>query len=435
MATYAGFFALILVGIVAGEGTRRIVKHEIATWGVYAVFAVVIAAYVWQASLPPVYLSDFKKAYYPSGEIIRTDPELLYPDDVALLFVNIPIVAWLFVPFSYLDIDTAGAIMTALGLLAIVVSFVALVALGKLARNEAAMLAGAFVISGPLYYSVREGNTTHFVLLALIGMVWLAGSGKYGWAGLLLGAASIIKPPLALVALPFLIRQRWDFVTTFAATGLVVCGLSLAIYGIDLHRDWYDYAVRPYAERPLGAENVQSIDGVLARLYTDDHLDDFTPIEELGAGFRLIRTALAGALFIATAFVLWRARRDDAPRALWADASIAMILALLIAPTSWTHYYLLLLLPIALILAGGLGVAWSPIRVVLFAAAVAMVSPPVLYVNPNAPLLGWFVTHVFMSHYFFGGLLLLGLLLEARWRISGDLVEQRAGSERELVAA
>ena len=418
MKVYALYFAVIVAGLASGHLSRRLRQPAAATWCIYAAFGAMVALVIWQYSAPEVLLNDFKRAYYPAGEIIRDDPGEFYRGE-PLQFVNIPIIAWLFAPFTFWNVNAAGALMTVLGVAAVVASVVALAAYGRLPRERAALLAGVFIISGPLFYSLREGNTTHFILLVLIGVIWCAHIGKYGWAGLLLGVATLIKPPLALIAVPFVVRRRWGLVSSFAMTGLVVTGLSLAIYGIDLHRDWYDYAVRPYSQHPLGAENVQSLDSVLARFFTGEYLDRFVPIESLGTGFRVLRTAIAAAMVLAAAFVIWRGRAAGESAEL-VDACIALCLAIMLAPTSWAHYYVLLLLPVGLMLAGTLGVPWTRPRLALAVIGVALISPPVHYVAPNYPILDWLVPRVLISHYFFGGLVILTLFLEARWRRPGE---------------
>ncbi len=59
---------------------------------------------------------------------------------------------------------------------------------------------------------------------------------------------------------------------------------------------------------------------------------------------------------------------------------------------------------------------------------VILISPPVIFVDPDYALLDWLVPRVLISHYFFGGLVILGLLLESRWRL------ETAGEPEESVA-
>ncbi|MEB3219575.1 MAG: hypothetical protein VKN72_25525, partial [Nostocales cyanobacterium 94392] len=67
-------------------------------------------------------LTDFSGAYYPAGKLVTENPEQLYKlSNIDIFgFVNIPIVAYLFVPFSWLDPTTAKVAFTFLGIVAFI---------------------------------------------------------------------------------------------------------------------------------------------------------------------------------------------------------------------------------------------------------------------------------------------------------------------------
>jgi hypothetical protein len=399
-----------MTGSRANSGSARAGRRW-ATWLASGVAALVIMAFFWSVSEPPVPLGDFRKAYYPAGALLRADPAALY--QFPPKFNCIPIVAWLFVPLSWLSAPAAGVVFTLLGALAVGLTCYGLIRLTGVAGWRRAGLAGLFVVNGPLYNSLREGNLTHFVLFLLFVALDCMEKRRDAWAGVLLAIAGIVKPPVLPVAALLVLRWRWRALAGFGGALLGIGGASLALYGLDLHVAWYRDCVQPFVHAPIGAFNVQSVDGFLARLWTDGrYLHSWWPIANLGLGFVVLRSILLALLVCPTAWVLWRAPQAATAQRL--DFSILLCLALLISPTSWTHYYLLLLLPIGLHVGGMLGTPSGRSGAALFWLAVASISPPVTAPTLGAGALHSPVASLLISHYFFGGVLMLGVLLGAR---------------------
>src|SRR5215211_6610641 len=73
--------------------------------------ALACAAAMLSLTSGPV-LIDFVKAYHYAGQAIVTDPAALYACTRAQCYVNLPIIAWLFVPFGYLEPYTSGVIFS-----------------------------------------------------------------------------------------------------------------------------------------------------------------------------------------------------------------------------------------------------------------------------------------------------------------------------------
>jgi hypothetical protein len=401
-----------MTGSTAHSGSAREGRRW-AIWLVSGVAALVIMAFFWSVSEPPVPLGDFRKAYYPAGALVRADPAALY--QFPPKFNCIPIVAWLFVPLSWLSEPAAGAVFTLVGALAVGLTCYGLIQLIGVAGWRRAALAGLFVVNGPLYNGLREGNLTHFVLFLLFVALHCMEQRRDAWAGALLAIAGILKPPVLLVAGLLVLRWRLGALAGFGGALLGIGGASLALYGLELHVAWYRDCVQPFVDAPIGAFNAQSVDGFLARLLTDGrYLHSWWPIANLGPGFVVLKSILVALLVCPTAWVLWRTRRAATATAQRLDFSILLCLALLISPTSWTHYYLLLLLPIGLQVGGMLGIPAGRRWSALFWLAVALISPPVTAPTPGAGALHSPMASVLVSHYFFGGVLMLAVLLCAR---------------------
>jgi hypothetical protein len=374
-----------------------------------------VVAYMFRASQPARFLNDFKKAYYPAGEAaLDGNIDALY-DTFPPTFTNIPIVAWLFAPFALLEVDAAGILFTTLGLGAVLAAVWLSIKYGRLTSINLVWFVGVVAFNGPMYNSIREGNTTHFVWLAIIAGMMLAEARRATKGGLLFGISAVMKPPLGLVSVPWLFRAMWAPFVAFAATCAGIALLSLLLYGWDVHRAWYERCVQPFAREPLGASSVQSLDAVLARLVVgDEYLSDFEPIARFGTTFWMVRVALAGAIALGSVAVCLRWRAGDAGALVRQEICIAICIAILIAPTSWAHYYLLLLIPVALALGRRLGIPDRPEFWMLLAVSIALISPPVVALDSQNEAVRAFMGHVGFSHYFVGGLLMLVLLLAGR---------------------
>lgn len=351
-------------------------------------------------------LIDFVKAYHHAGVAAVTDPSTLYDCTRAQCFVNVPIVALLFVPFAPLDPYVAGAVFSVLGFAAVAA------AMARLGRGDASgAVLWLVLLNGPLYYSVRIGNTTHLLLWLFVAVFGSIERGREWRAGALLAAAAILKPPLVLFLPYLLLRRRYAAAAVMAGCGAAALLLSVSLFGMDLHRFWFRQFVVAHGSEALGAYNVQSAGGFAAHLLTRGHLHDWYPLA-MGAAFHRLRTALVLAVVACAAGVCWRSGVPRS-RAAWdAELSLVLTVAILAAPIAWTHYYLLLLVPIAALASGRLPVAagarWP------LAAAVWLMSLPVVAFGLQGRIANAVYERLLVSHYFFGGLLLLGVLAAAR---------------------
>ena len=416
MENYAFYLLLIAVGVGLFFVVRRRPDWGWLVWTTYAVLAVVMAGFLWGVSEPQAFLSDFHKAYYNAGRLVHEDPSSLYDEEPAA-FVNVPIVGFLFTPFSELPRKVAAGIATLLGLGVIALAYALLVALAQLTFQRAMLLAGLFVINGPLMNSVREGNATHFVLGALVGALCCVRWNFPVVGGVLLAFCIVMKPPLAMLVLALLLYRKWKTLGALIASLGVVAVASLAIFGWDLHVTWYERIVEPFQQHPLGAFNVQSADGFLARLFVGgDHLTDWTAIQDISSAFAPIRT-LVVLLLLGSAAVVWLVSRRATGSDMFAlDFATLLVLSVVVGPITWSHYYALMLIPFALILGGQIPFGESRPWLVYMGIAILLVSLPVIQIAD--PPLGEFVPRFVISHYFYGGVLILGAMLTTRLRLA-----------------
>jgi len=376
-------------------------------------------AVLWAISEPSDLFSDFYKAYFPAGEQLWLHgPAATWEtgEAAAVGFVNIPILAWLFVPLSMLGDPAAGWTFLALGVAAMAAAYWLLHRLGQLDGTLGALVAFAILANGPLVNSLREGNTTHIILLVLIVALVLWRAGEQYAAGLLFGLCALFKLPLMLIGFYFLVRRRWHVV----AGGATMIGgavlLSLLVFGIDINIGWYRNCVEPFMGGVIAAFNVQSVDGFLARLESGPaQLTEWTP-QAAALWHKVVRSVVLAAMFVFTFVAIYRGG-DGTPAAGRAgerdllEFSTVLVLAVVTSPVSWSHYYLLLLLPWALHVGGRLGLPDDGATRWLMTGGMLLASLPVIMPVLEPGLIGALVSRTLVSAWLFGGLLMLAALL------------------------
>ena len=355
-------------------------------------------------------LIDFDKAYLYAGHAAITDPSTLYECNRGQCFVNIPIVAWLFVPLALLNASVAGIVFSAAGVILL------LAAVRRMAHGAAAgTIVWLVLLSGPAYYSVRIGNTTHMLLLVLLVAFDRLVADRQAEAGAILAGAALLKPPLALFLPYFMLRRNVRASVAMAACAACAVAASIAWFGIDLHRFWFREFVLNQGSRPIAAYNVQSVNGFLAHLLTRGHLRDWYPIDA-GARFSMMSAGLTAVMVAAVIISCWRAGPARSSAARQAELWLVLCLTVLIAPISWTHYDLLLLIPGA-----ALASQWASLeqrsRVGLVAALV-LISPPVVVLSIQNRIGNALYERVLISHYFAGAVAMLAVLIAERQRIA-----------------
>jgi hypothetical protein len=285
-----------------------------------------------------------------------------------------------------------------------------------------------FFLNGPLLNSLREGNSTHFVLFFLVlGVAFWQGQRGY-LAGLAFGVAAAIKPALLIIGAYFFIRRRWPIVAGGATTvGLAVLA-SIAVFGIAAHIQWFNEVVLFNMGKATPAFNVQSLDGFFIRFMTGaTELLYWGPVET-SAAHKVARYLLITVFFAGFALLMLRAERQKliSPNAPpgphdYVQLSAVLLFALVISPITWTHYYLYMLLPLGLYLGGKLPLPGDAVTRGLFWTGYALTSLPVVMpafnLNPDPPQV-WYMelfAMTIVSAWVVGGLILLACFARGSW--------------------
>jgi hypothetical protein len=401
---FVGCAALLAQRIARGTDGRT-PTLLIALWGAAVVAVVVVTLLVSTGRGTP--FGDFDKAYYTAGRLALSSPSELYDctHRDGLCFVNLPIVALAFVPFSILWTTTAHVVIAALGIVSVALIVWLLGVLAGADSRTRLVICTLVLANGPLYYSLRLGNLTHVVLVLLALAMLALQRRRWAAVGALLAVCAVLKPPFLLWLPYFAILPRTRrAAVSFIATGAALLAISVVWFGVDLHREWLTTFVAGPSSRPVGAYNNQSITGLLIRATTSRYLVDWVGLT-LTPSLQLARTIACTAVLGSSAAVIWRTRASDTWAVLFAHQSILLCTMVLISPISWTHYYCFLLLPMAAWLCRpGLVRTW---RDTAFAVGALLVSLPVTLWIPSHPFYGPVVARGLLSHYVVGAALLL----------------------------
>ena len=236
------------------------------------------------------------------------------------------------------------------------------------------LLALALIILPAIRESFEEGQLNVVVAAGMVGCWAARRSGRSGLAGVLLGAAFSLKPIPGLFFLYYAWRRDWRLL---AAAGLTVALLSVVgvgLSGLEGPRLWATVNYPSHASVWPGYQDNASVRGFFTRIFGPS---DWRPRPRFPLPYAsTLLWAAGGALLTLLAIRVARAggrpqgdegRRSALDVARWGlttpprlarddprgDLEIAVltILTLLVTPIVWPHYYVVLVMPVAVLAA------------------------------------------------------------------------------------
>ena len=270
-------------------------------------------------------------------------PEMRKQDDCIFCgYVGPPVTALLHVPFLALGHD-AGVpwfrIVAVLGMVGALVLTARVLPSGS--RAPAALLGvGALLISFPFANTIDVGQGNEFVMLGLAAGIWGVMRGRWGVAGIGLGLATLLKVSPVLLIIYLLLRGERRPAIWAAATGAVL-SLTAALVGRPLELwNWLRDVAPEIGRGSLHVWNQAGV-GWLARLTSSGHVD-LAVQRTLPQFWSLLAYALAGVTVVA----LWSHRRNRPIVPL--ELGLLVLVALLVGPLSWEHYFVWAFIPFVL---------------------------------------------------------------------------------------
>lgn len=325
--------------------------------------------------------------YTPIRETLPRYLGIRVPPDAEIVWtVNAhpPTSVLLAVPFSYLEYRSAFLAWNVCSLACLGGSlWICLGTLWDRVRLSALLpLLCALLICEPLREQLIQGQLNLWLLL-LITLTWSsARSGNSIAAGAWLGLATAIKLFPGFLMLYFVVRRDWRAVLSGGlALGLASAATAL-ICGPESYADYVRH-VMPTMPPWTGSFTNWSLPGLWCKLFAPT--GHYGPTEPLwdAAWLRPLATAISTILICG--LLAGSAWRDRGPRDFDRSFGLAVVGMLLVSPVTWSHYFLLLLIPLAVAFCATTG---RPVRRVclMVSAAVLMIATPrlLMFLSPQA---------------------------------------------------
>lgn len=266
------------------------------------------------------------------------------------LFYYPPTFAPLILPFGLLSASTATWAWIGGSLVAFLVG-VGVMPVARAVRWWIVLLAG---VSFPFVYAIKLGQVGPLLFLAFaIGWRWLDDPIRFGASGAI-GAAIKLQPGLILVWA--VLTRRFRAVVVGAVVLVVLAVAATLLAGIG---SWSDFLIL-----------IRTVSDPIA---TDKNLTPGAVAFQLGvpaATAAVVQlTSTAAALFALVAAVRWSTAESS--------YLVAVVASQIVSPILWDHYAMLLLLPVAYLLAAG---RWWALAIPLVTAwPLVGLTPAVVY--------------------------------------------------------
>ncbi len=258
-----------------------------------------------------------------------------------------PFFALVLFPLVRLPTLTALELWQEINLVFVVVAALLLARLYRFERSPWLWAGLAFLLLSwrAIWDSIGYGQADLLLFLPLVGALYALRRGRGEVAGLLLALCTLLKLYPAFLVLFLLLRREWRGLAGYAVGMAGLSGLSVLLLGWPVHAVYLRDVLPISGGGTAWIEN-QTLNGFFNRLFTDRLA--LSPVTSPRAD----HLALAvGALFVLAA--AWFVYRYGQKGAAGYDLGFSLLVTtmLLVIPSAWVHYEVLLLLPFVQLLA------------------------------------------------------------------------------------
>lgn len=195
----------------------------------------------------------------------------------------------------------------------------------------------------PLFSQLAQGQL-NFLLFFCIVAAWVADRhDQPGLAGVALGLAVGIKIIPGFLFIYFFFARRWQAILTGLLTVAAVNAAAWAVFGTDAFTTYIRKVLPSLVPYYSSGGNV-SLTGFWMRLFEPDPHERIVPLVHVPRAGRALALASQVAVAACVALAAWRARSTEARDWAFSLGTVGMVL---VSPIAWPHYFVLLLLPLA----------------------------------------------------------------------------------------
>lgn len=349
-------------GDASGPGTvilRKTGRSHMSRWERLAFAALAIPAILYAIAVLqtlPDHSTRWDFSHYYASALVLRDGGDPYKTDLQPIAARLglklqldqinrgtypPTFIWCFSPLTRLPLGTAFLVWQALSLASLAGGLV-LIMLGTVSRRAAAWLTLGVVFFAPVQLHLALSQSQFVVFLMLVLVIRALEHGAEAEAGLIIALAGLLRAyPLAMAGY-FVVRRRWRALGWMGGGLAVGAAITVAAIGLKTCLD-FRYVPpmitsRYFLEQP---GNI-ALGSFVSRMFW--HLSDYGLIGPHESARAAVSFAVRVALVVATAALTWthRSGEPDVDRRAY---SLWIATMILISPTAWNHYLVLLLLP------------------------------------------------------------------------------------------
>jgi hypothetical protein len=199
----------------------------------------------------------------------------------------------------------------------------------------------------PLVQQLFHGQLNLVLLLLVTGAWATERSGRTGWAGALVGAATAIKVFPGFLFLYFLLRRQWSALFVGACTFAVITGMTAALLGPETFVT-YVRDVVPRLEQFRSSWFNASLVGFWTKLFNPATAEEH--VEPLWRNAMAARAGILASALAMSACLAWSVRQAKSRLQFDHAFGVAVTGMLLLSPITWDYAFLLLLVPAAILL-------------------------------------------------------------------------------------
>ena len=194
-----------------------------------------------------------------------------------------------------------------------------------------------------------QGQLNLILLLPIIGAWYADRTNRPKWAGLFLGIAAAIKIFPAFLFVYFVLRRNWKSVAVSLVSLTLITAVTALVLGVDTYRTYVE-AILPTTVNWKGTWNNASLPGLWCKLF--DPTNKTGEIMPLFHGQFLTCTATFASWGVVLAYLIRLVPRVRSRRDCDLAFGLSVTAMLLVSPVTLEHYFLLLLIPLAVVWTG-----------------------------------------------------------------------------------